>query len=321
MHLVALLLACSDPAPPPAGPAPVDLDGAVEIRLDDDGVHVGGRHVGTTRELLTDLTDGLYHPLVDALAGAERAAVRIPPDTPWMALRKLVNSAGAAQVGELRLATADRLWDPARPARSRWASPTCEPGSVGITGVDMAFTLEVHGGPDRAWALASARFRAVAQVDGAEVPLDELPPSCWSGARCDLLPEAARPACEAALASSEPAPARVDVAGRWGCLLPLAEAPADLARWTSELAGLLEAWGVRADSDVMLIPEANVPFSTLAAVLDAFASLDQPPPTLGLPLVEGNDGPPICEAAIRDREALDRAMGAWFGARLHEASP
>lgn len=318
MTPLAFLLACSAPAPAPApsAPAEVDLGGAVEVRLDAGGVRVGDDSVGTSHELLADPTDGIFPPLVQALAGAPRAAVRITPETPWMALRKLVNSARAADVGELRLATADRVWEPARPVRSRWARPSCEPGSVEILGVDAAFTLELHGGPDLTWALASARFRPLARVDGAEVPLDDLPPACWTGASCALVPEAGRTACEAARTSADPAPARVELAGAWGCLLPLAKAPEELAGWTPALATLLEGYGVGPEHDVMLIPEASVRFAAMAAVLDAFAARGQAPPTLGLPLVEGNDGPPICEVDIRDRDALARAMGAWWGAQL-----
>lgn len=314
MTPLALLLACTTPGPPT--PAEIDLPGAVEVQLDPGGVRVGSTPVGSTHELLADPTDGLFPPLVQALAGTPRAVVRIAPETPWMALRKLVNSARAAEVGEVRLATADRAWEPARPARSRWARPGCEPGSVEVLGVDTAWTLELHGGPDLTWALASARFRPLARVDGVEVPLDDLPATCWAGASCAMLPEDGRPACEAARSSAAPAPARVDVAGPWGCLLPLAKRPEDLAGWTPELARLLDGYGVGPRQDVMLIPEAGVRFAAVAAVLDAFAARGQAPPTLGLPLVEGNDGPPICEAVVRDRDALVRAMGAWWGAQL-----
>lgn len=322
MTPLLLILACTAPGPSPSE-APTALDSGeevTEVRLDAHGLHVGGELLGTSHELMADPTDGLFLPLVGALSDVERATIRVSGDTPWMAVRKLLNSARTAEVDEVRLGTPENLWREPRGTRSRWASPLCDAASVEVLGADVAWTLELHGAPTQMWVLGSARFRPIARIDGKEVPMDDLSARCWSRASCALLSGEARTACETSLASTAPAPARVDIAGRWGCLLPLARQPDDLARWTTELAALVESYGISPDDDVMLMPEAGVRFSAIAALFDAFTMRDQAPPTLGMPLVEGNDGAPLCDTVIRDRQAIDRALGTWFAAQLNEAA-
>lgn len=312
-----MLLACGSPTPQPTRPVPIPED-AIEVRANARDLSVAGSVVGSIAELLADPVEGLHPPLVAALSALggdpdpARVWIHVGEETPWLMTRKLVNSAKRAGV-EVWLGTDTRAWPPPRPHRSRWAPADCEARSAAVVGVDRALTLEIHRDADGMWMLASVRFRPVVQRGSARVAEDDLPPACWEGASCALLEGAAREACRTAVGD---APSRVEVAGEVGCLLPLAKAPDQAAAWARPLGAWLGDWGFTGDHDVMLIPEAKVPFSALAAVFDAFGQLGQPPPSLSLPLIEGNEGAPICDVAIRDRAALDRAEGAWLGTRL-----
>lgn len=313
MSVLLHLLACLGTSAPVGPPPPVPAD-ALEVSLVEEGVRVGAELVVPSEELHADPNEGLHKALIERLQEQPRVFLRASEDSPWMMVRKLVNSAQQAQVGALWLGTGDRAWPTPRTARGRWASPSCEPDSIEVVAVDTAFTIELYRGADGLWALGSARFRPVVVENGAHVAKSDLPPSCWKGVTCDLLaPETARAACAE---TTSPAPMRIQIAHDDGCLLPIARRPADLARWTEGLTELIARYGIASEHDVMLIPEATMPFGAVAAVLDAFAAHDQPSPTLGLPLIEGNDGPPLCTTSTRDRASLERAVGAWLGGQL-----
>lgn len=315
MWLLPSLLGCfgaSAPAPDDSEPS------TVEIGVEGRDLLVGRRVLGPTADLLADPADGLHPPLIDALRDAPRIRVRASVDTPWLLVRKLVNSAERAGASHIELVRAPgpggddaKPWPPARPVRSSWR-PSCPEEPAKVVGVDRGFTLQIHRGREGLWALASAKFRPLVEEGGSVVPMVDLPASCWAEPSCELLDGVGREACLA----GEAGPERVELAGKWGCLLPIAKQPDGVDAWTPDLANLVDAYGITDQHDVMLIPEATVPFGAVSAVLDAFRQRGQPPPTLGELLLEGNDGPPICDIAIRDRDALAAAEGRWLAGIL-----
>ena len=102
-------------------------------------------------------------------------------------------------------------------------------------------------------------------------------------------------------------------------MLPIARAPADVARWRAELPGVIGQLGLAEQPLVMVMPEARVRLDALTAVLHGFADAGAPVPAVGATLlIQGNDGPPVCNATVRSAADLADAGAAWLGALASE---
>jgi hypothetical protein len=160
---------------------------------------------------------------------------------------------------------------------------------------------------------ASVRFRPGVIHGDHSVPVEGLEPACWAATSCDvLLAESwARTACRAAQSEQVEPVVRVPVGTESGCLAPLWKGTRPQG-W--EIGKALAALGA-SGHDVQLIPEARARWDVVHATL---SSLDD---TLGLPhlplsLLQGNDGPPQCDAPARTLADVERAAGTWVGAQL-----
>lgn len=307
------LLGCGGPAatdPPPARPANVPAD-AVELRLSAASLTVDGVEVDPRAALEVDLVDGIHAPLLEALAGGRPSAwITAPDDTPWMLVRKLLVTSDEAGIGSRWVSgTSGPAYGPSHKPAARFL-PNCGPEGEPVEGVARRVSIEIFHGSDGNWVEASAHFSA---RSGSGAALG-LPVSCWRGASCDQLgPMAAT--CAAAAGTTD-VPGRVAIAGPIGCMLPIRKQPGDEAAWPAELAANLRGLGVTDRDEATLLVEANVPYSVVLAVMEGFTSAGLPPPSLGLPLVEGHGRPPVCTATIRDATTLDTAAARWFGAQL-----
>jgi hypothetical protein len=114
----------------------------------------------------------------------------------------------------------------------------------------------------------------------------------------------------------------VKLGGEHGCLLPIARRPDDVGIWRAALPSVVERLGLSERTLLLVMPEARVRLDALLAVLGGFRDAGAKVPPFGLSLlVEGNDGPPVCDAAVRDAKALDAAGARWLGGvRLTERS-
>ncbi len=285
---------------------------AAAVAIAGDDVTVRGTVEGKRDDLFEDLINDSYAPLLEPLKGARQVWISAPANTEWLAVRKLVQTSLATGDESLWLSVTDTpvAYGSPRELRGDWAS-SCPQGPVPIAGADRAFTFEVHRGSDGVWGQANVRFRPILHAGAAGT--DSLPGSCWKDASCAVLSPASRAACEAVAGDpAHRAPRRLNIGGAVGCLLPLGKAEGDLDSWPPELVTNLELLGIGASDDVMLIPEATAPWDAAVALLAGFAAAGQPLPTFGQPLVEGNDGPPLCTAPLRSKADIDVAMGRWF---------
>lgn len=300
--MIALLLAsgCGGVPAPPAG--------TVLVTLDDAGVHVAGGRTIDTRTFQSDPTLDAEPALVAALTASAGSPVRVdlPADTPFWKLRRVVGSARDAGLGPISFRSGDA--PEAFPIRGsekydlgfRCAAP------VPVTQAEPLVTLSVQSGPDGAWVVGTATFLPV----GPDGPVDGFGPECLSVPACDVLyPDGPlRAACVRA-----DGPRRVDLGGEWGCLLPIAKAPDQVAEWRRLLPGLVERLGLSDHRLRVVMPEARIRVDALAAVLGGLTDAGLPTAVGTESLVEGNDGPPVCMATVRDRDALAAAEAAWLG--------
>jgi hypothetical protein len=171
------------------------------------------------------------------------------------------------------------------------------------TGVQPRVTVALQQSAEGSWAVANARFLPV--VDG--IPTDGLPSECLAPMDCGMFSGDQQAACEEG--RSTPFAGRVELGGSVGCLLPFLNRPNELALWTDELTPVLTGLELTAADPVLVSPEARVRWDVVVTMLRGFAAAGLPVPALGQPLVEGNDGPPMCTADVRDGAGL-RAAGA-----------
>ena len=327
--IALLLLACGD-APPPEAPAaaptpppapveapPPEPDGALVLRLDGDTVQVGSTVIG-----------GLPGPdpagVLDKVAEAVRrtAATTVvldaPADARWIHVRQVAVSAREGGVREVRWRLDGTTVGPSllqERSTGRLAG-VCTGDALPVTGVDRRFTVNLEADGDGSWARATARFRPMVGDGDAAVAMEGLEPACWTPGTCSgtAPTKGSAEACEAARASGLLVPGRVAVGGPTGCLAPLwkTDRPAE---WP--IGATLAALGA-AGHDVQLVPEARVRWDVVHATLVSLdAALELP--HLPLSLLQGNDGPPLCDAPARTAADVDRALGQWLGGQLANA--
>lgn len=309
--MLILLMACgllSTPSPVPELP-----EGAATVTVAGEGVRVDGTEVVTFEVLEVDPVDAVDPSLREALEGRPAAWLSLPAELPWYRARKLVGSASAAGVAQRWLSIEGGPAAPVmegEPPRSR-LQVGCASGPVPWTGVAPRVTVALQRSTDGTWALATARFVPV--VDG--VPTEGLPATCLAPMACSALYQGDdAEACEAGRA--EGARSRVTLGDEVGCLLPLIRKGGDLAMWEESLPRVLRRLGLDEGPTVVVSPEARIRMDVVLATLDAFAAVDAPGPTLGRPLVEGNDGAPLCQAEVRDAASLRRAAARYAGALM-----
>jgi hypothetical protein len=306
--LVSTILAltgCSSKPPLPAGVA----EGAVRIASDGQQISVRGEPVALISELARGPTEPTAPEVAEALAGAagEPVWVHLPADTPFWLVRQVLNA--ASEAGD--------VWISAAPDGEAFAiSPPpvfsfgggCE-APVPVKGVEPLITVSIQAGSDGAWVLATARLIPIT----ASGPTDGLDADCLAIPPCEeLFPEG--PLRSACAAQQAPAPQRVTLGGELGCLLPIAREPGDVAAWRPELARLIGVLGLGERPLRVVMPEALSRLDAVLAVVGGFVDAGLPPPSIGtVLLVEGNDGPPVCNATVRDREALALAGARWVG--------
>ena len=312
LPLLTSLMACflaSSPEPPqlPSGTARVTIDG--------EHLVVNGEEVVGFRQLEVDPVDAVDPLLRDALQGAPAVWLPLPADTAWYRVRKVVGSAEAAGVPAVWLSTEG---SPPRvqegPARGVGLKMSCRGGPMAFTDVVPRVTMSLQRSADGIWGIATASFLPV--IDGR--PTDGLPARCIQPRSCsDLYTGPAADACEAGR-RGEPAPSRVSLGGDVGCLLPLLRQEGDLAMWDRELPAVLKHLGLSSEMPVVVSPEARIRYDVVVAALAGFDVAGLPVPSLGKPLVEGNDGAPLCTAEVRSAEALELATARYAGSLMRQ---
>jgi len=312
--LIATLWACTfSSAPDHAASLP---EGTAHVTIVGEGFAVDDAPVVGFAELERDPVDAVDPALKAALAGRPAVYLPLPADTSWYRVRKVLGSAEAAEVPAAWLSSDDRLVREGKPKRIG-LKMSCGAGPLSFTEVVPRVTLSLQRSADGIWGVANARFLPV--VDGR--PTDGLPPGCLQARPCsDLFSGPAAEACEAGRAG-EPAPPSVSLGGEVGCLLPLLRRESDLAMWDEALPTVLKRLGLDAEVPVVVSPEARVRYDVVVATLAGFERAGLPAPALGRPLVEGNDGAPLCTADITSAEQLQAAAARYAGSMMRQEAP
>ncbi len=310
--MVIALLACTG-APPPNEDAGVLTTRDGELLLDGAPILNLGVLAG---QPTTELDDGLVAALRPA-AGREISVV-LPPELPIWTVRKVVGSAREAgvvpeEIGAIGSPERFLLADP-----PRYGLETACEAPRPVKRAEPLVTLSIQSGQDGAWVLATAQF--LPSFGGAASDaVDGLPETCIAVPPCDEIyagDAALREAC--AQGGGEH---RVKLGGEHGCLLPIARRAEDVAQWRAELPPVIGRLGLSDRPLLLVIPEARVRLDAVLAVLAGFRDAGANVPPLGLSLlVEGNDGPPFCDAEVRDAAALAAAVARWLGTRRAAAS-
>ncbi len=308
------ILGCATPSAPvesvvPTRPSAVPSD-ALSLYLAPGGIHLGKTAVGDRDTLEANLTNGQYEPLLEALPEGDAPVwIDAPGPTPWMTVRRMVISSADAGHPDRWLSSGGDAYPMQGRSPSRYR-PTCGKTPPIVQGVARRMSLNLHAGTDGVWAQADVRFHP--RVGG--VAHIGVPDQCWASDCSVLGPHQSQ--CEAAA----DAPNRVAIGGPTGCLLPIRKQVGDEAKWSSELATALRDLGWTDRDEVSLQIEANVPWSAAVAILGGFEEAGLPQPYIGLPLVEGHEGPPPCNATVTTADALQLAGAAWFGSHQSSAA-
>ena len=296
-----------------AGTAALWVDSEYQIHLDDQVL----QHWSTLADSPTEPVEyGLASKL--AAASSKPLWLSLPPETAFWGVRRVIGSAKEAGVGPIFLSASggkDAL-PVLSPPRYEIAMGCDAP--VPVRGADLLVTLSLQGGPEESWVIGSARFVPITEKG----PTDGLPDECLLVPPCEELfpegPERAACADQAQRAKSgEPSfPSRVTFGGERGCLLPIAKSPPEAEKWRSELGRLVPVLGLSERKLLVIMPEAKVRLDALLPLMGAFAASGVTPALGTATLVEGNDGPPVCNASIQSADALAEAAARWLGAHI-----
>jgi len=326
MMILAIWAACGG-GPPTVERTPAELkpDGVV-VHVRDGAFEVSSVNGGAPlarvdwASLEIDPVDASDEQLVAAFRGASGVWVDLPPSLTWYRARKLFGSAKTAGTAPVFLSIEGGDAEPLRAGvdRSIGLKMSCRDGPLAWSGVQPRITLALQKSSEGSWAVANARFLPVV----AGVPTDGLPSTCLAPRSCDdWYTGADAAACEAG--RTEAFDGRVSLGGPVGCLLPFLNTPDDLASWTVELPPVLKGLGIDGTEPLLVSPEARIRWDTVMVTLGAFAAAGLPLPALGKPLVEGNDGPPMCDADVLDAASLSaaaaRRAGTWMGPKDADA--
>ncbi len=283
--------------------------------MDDATLQVGEASIGGWSELQLDPIAEAHEPTIGALSEhpGRPLWLELPSNTPFYVIRKLLNSADRAESGAIFLSTegSDRAFEVVDPP-SYGLGGVCPEGPLAVHGTLPLITLSLQTGRDGTWLVGSARFLPVVDRRGERGAVDGLPERCLSNPGCDQLfadTPALAAACREGQAGS--APERVLLGGSNGCLLPIASSAGSLDRWRAELPAQIAALGLREQPLLMVMPEAQIQLDALLTVLGGLAPRT---PAVGATLlIQGNDGPPVCNAPVRSRDDLAQAGARWLG--------
>lgn len=297
-------------------PAPEPASDRAWLRVEGESLALDGAEVLPWSALEADPTDEVQPALVTALEGASPRPVwfELPADTPFWKLRKLVGSAKEAEHPVAGLAVSGQReqgvsW--LAPSRYGLAGTCSEP--VAVKGVEPLVTLSIQSGADGAWVVATATFLPVTEKG----PVDGYEDACLAVPPCEeLFPEGPlREAC--VVGEAKGAERRVELGGEHGCVLPIARQPEQVDVWRTDLVEVSQRLGLQDRPLLVVMPEARIRLDALVAVMGGLTAAGARAPVGSTMLVEGNDGPPVCTATVRDRASFDAAGARWLGGRRH----
>ncbi|MBX2798729.1 MAG: hypothetical protein KTR31_13695 [Myxococcales bacterium] len=299
-------------------PVPGVPEGAVHVSVRGPSLSVGRSAVGPWAEIGEQPTAGTYEPLTQALEPHRGKAtwLEVPGATEFFVLRKLIGSAQHVEAASVTLSRqgAEHAWTLAAPP-SYGLKGTCPDGPLTVHGAMPLVSLSLQTGEDGTWLLGTARFLPVVDHQGERTAVDGLPEACLKPVDCGALHAAGsmqHGVCEAARAGEVHAPERVRLGNETGCLAPIVRSDEQLPAWREGWQSTVRQLGLDSQELLLVMPEARVKLEVLLAVLAGFAR-QEPPAVATMLLLQGNDGPPVCNASVRDRSSLDYAMAAWLG--------
>lgn len=299
----------------PAVPEGVPV-GAAHLWLRDGDLMLDDEQITPLSTVDADPLEEVDQNLVATFAhGSGPLWVELPADTPFHIVRRVVNSARATDREPMVLsASGGDVVHPVVAAPRYGLGGACPDGPRPVEGVAPLITISVQTGRDGAWLLGNARFLPVVARYGDVGPVDGLPPGCLQVPACDSLFDGdAAAACSEGVTDAMATP-RVGLGGPTGCMAKIASEPAEVEGWKDEVAALVRSLGLGRQPLVMIMPEARVRLDALLALLTGFERAGAGTPAVGTTLlIEGNDGPPLCRAEVRDAAALDQAGARWLG--------
>jgi hypothetical protein len=230
-----------------------------------------------------------------------------PSDTAWYRVRTLLQTARMSGRADIRLVSADEVMGPLR-TPPVWV-PLCNHVEIARSAAPL-IRLDLQHGPEGDWIMASARFQPL-----GEQGLLDTTDACWKGITCaEAWPAGPlRDACE--LGAREGAVERVTLGGPIGCAAPIAK-PGTGDDWAQELTTNLKLWRLER-ADVLLSTEPAVSYGRFVEATLAIGRAGYGFPLLPEALIQGNEGPPVCDAEIRDAGALAVATARWYGAHAN----
>ena len=247
--------------------------------------------------------------------GGTTAWIDAPADTAFAVTRRLVNSARAAGATTVQLSARERPGAaPLGAAPAYGLAGVCREGPWPVRGVAPLVTLSVQGNASRSWIVATARFLPVVERNGVAKPIDGLPTECLAIPPCAEVFASDAMAAEACRSPGSSALERVGLGGPDGCVVPQVASAQEALNWSTAIADRVRAWGLDENSLVTVMPEAVAHHGGVVAVVEGFRAAGAPDVSVGTRLlIQGNDGPPACDAVVRDAEGLRKAGARWLG--------
>lgn len=282
------------------------------LTIADRSVTFDGAPLVALAEIERHPLDGRVPAIVAIPPSPRPIRVDLPGDTPWYQVRALATSA-AERHPDVELAVGGRRLGALRPPSGRWL-PTCAGAPRAARDLAAEVRLTLQASADGEWVVATARFAPV--WDGVRT---DTPATCWTSLPCDAVfdrPDL-RAACAAGAATG--APTRVRLGGANGCAAPIVRG--DATRYREALTASLQQWELGPGVDLVVSPEPEVRWATVAATLDAIAAAGLPFPVFPDALVSGDDGPPVCNAEVRDAAGLAAATARDYGAHRIQEQP
>ena len=316
MMVWAAWLACGSPTVPQVAGVP---EGAAHLKVADGQLRLDGTSVGSVAQVLAD-------PFQDADPGLTAALrpysgrslwMELPPTATFLLLRSLANAAHKSGVASVVVSQhgGERAYPLAEPPHYALRG-TCPDGPFTVVGVSPLVTVSVQTGADGTWLVGTVRFLPVADLNGSEQAVDGLSRDCLAVPACaELYGEtpSLQQACETG-AASEDVPSRWAWGGEVGCVAPIAKADGDVQGLAPPLAETVRRLELGQHPLRMVMPEAQASVAAVLAVLAGFDEANIPTPAVGTTLlIQGNDGPPLCNAPIRDAAGLAQASAKWLG--------
>ncbi|MEZ4322803.1 MAG: hypothetical protein R3F61_35375 [Myxococcota bacterium] len=323
--MIALLLACGSPAPEPR-PEGVPI-GAAFLRYSSNQLRLDDEDLAPWHDLRED-PELPFEPLENALNArlAKEAGtwIALPGNASWGEARRAVQTVFQADAGPIWLGAlgTNRAFGPLDNAPGGRALPSCPEGPIPVVGVGYRMTLELHADSQQTWADATLRFKPIVQLGENETALAELfDRSCWKAPTCDVLGSPAEvAACTEGLTSEAAVPDRIEIGGEHGCVVPFAKAH-DHSAWPGELGKSLTRLGIGASTSAMVIADETVELEAVLAMLEGLGDQGLVKPQLGMLRMGSGDTAGLCDAPVRDGDALKAAAARWLGNQISQGEP